>query len=278
MLLRAMPIYMDIHELPGVTPDAVAKAHLADMAVQEKYGVAYHKYWIDQRKGKVFCLCEAPSAEAADAVHREAHGLTAQRIMEVSPEIAEAFMGDAEVNEVGAAMLPERTGHDTGTRTVLFTDIVGSTDMTQRFGDEASFALLSVHDSIVRGAVWANSGREVKHTGDGIMAAFASAACAVRCAIAAVQEVAVHRTDPHPPLRLRIGIAAGEPIEHANDLFGTTVQLASRLCAHAEPQQILVSNAVAELCAGKMLPMSQVGPLTLKGFDQPVHAHAVAIA
>lgn len=273
-----MPIYMDIHELPGVTPEAVAQAHMQDMRVQEKYGVAYHKYWIDQKKGKVFCLCEAPNAEAADIVHREAHGLQAQRIMEVSPEIAEAFMGDAEVNDVGAAVLPGKTGHDTGTRTVLFTDIVGSTDMTQQLGDEASFQLVSVHDSIVRGAVWANSGREVKHTGDGIMAAFTSAANAVRCGMHVIQEVAAHRSSAHPPLRLRIGIAAGEPIEHANDLFGTTVQLAARLCSHAEPQQILVSNAVAELCAGKMLPMRQIGALTLKGFDHPVHAHAVAPA
>jgi class 3 adenylate cyclase len=269
---------MDIHDLPGVTPEAVAQAHMQDMAVQAKYGVAYHKYWIDQRKGKVYCLCEAPSAEAADRVHRESHGLQAQRIMEVSPEIAEAFMGDAEVNEVGAAQLPEKEGHDPGTRTILFTDIVGSTDMTQRLGDEASFALLGIHDRIVRGAVWAHSGREVKHTGDGIMAAFTSAVSAVRCAMSVLQEVSAHNPDPHPPLRLRVGLAAGEPIEHANDLFGTTVQLAHRLCAHAEPQQILVSNAVAELCAGKMFSMQDVGHVTLKGFDQPVRAHAVAFA
>src|SRR5262245_49728642 len=67
-----MPTYMDIHELPGVTPEAVAEAHLQDMKVQSKYGVTYHKYWINQRKGKIYCFCEAPSAEAADAVHREA--------------------------------------------------------------------------------------------------------------------------------------------------------------------------------------------------------------
>lgn len=273
-----MPVYMDIHELPGVTPEAVAQAHLQDMAIQEKYGVAYHKYWVNQRKGKVYCLCEAPNAEAADRVHRESHGLRAERIMEVSPEIAETFMGDAEVNEVGAAVLPEKEGNDPGTRTILFTDIVGSTDMTQRLGDDASFALLSVHDRIVRGAIWANSGREVKHTGDGIMAAFTSAAGAVRCAMAIMQEVLAHRADPHPALLLRVGLAAGEPIEHANDLFGTTVQLAHRLCAHAEPQQILVSNTVAELCAGKMFAMRDVGPLTLKGFEHPVHAHVLAVA
>jgi RNA polymerase sigma factor (TIGR02999 family) len=66
---------MDIHDLPGVTPEAVANAHLEDMRVQSKYGVTYHKYWINQEKGKIYCLCDAPTAEAADAVHREAHGL-----------------------------------------------------------------------------------------------------------------------------------------------------------------------------------------------------------
>jgi len=76
-------------------------------------------------------------------------------------------------------------------------------------------------------------------------------------------------------LRVRVGIAAGEPIEHANDLFGTTVQLAARLCAHAQSTQILVSNVVAELCAGKMLPIRDAGRLTLKGFENPVQAYMV---
>jgi class 3 adenylate cyclase len=79
-------------------------------------------------------------------------------------------------------------------------------------------------------------------------------------------------------LRIRVGIASGEPIEHANDLFGATVQLAARLCAHAEPEQILISNAVAELCIGKMLPITAAGQFTLKGFKEPVHVHAVAIS
>lgn len=270
-----MPLYMDIHDLPGVTADDVLKAHIEDMKVQGKYGVQYHKYWVNERKGKVYCLCHAPTAEAADAVHREAHGLRAARIMEVTPEIADAFMGVAEANGAGAVILPDKSGHDPGTRTIFFTDIVGSTDMTQRLGDEAAFTVLNVHDRVVRGALAANNGLEVKHTGDGIMAAFVSAACAVRCAMGVVQDVAAQRAAS--PLSVRIGIAAGEPIEHANDLFGTTVQLAARLCAHAAPEQILLSNVVAELCAGKKLPIQEFGHVTLKGFEQPVQAHTVAI-
>lgn len=269
-----MPIYMDIHDLPGVKADDVVQAHLEDVKVQEKYGVSYHKYWVNERKGKVYCLCHAPTAQAADAVHAEAHGLRAARIMEVTPELADAFMGMAEADSTGAVILPDKSGHDPGTRTILFTDIVGSTDMTQLLGDEAAFAILSVHDRIVRGQLAANSGAEIKHTGDGIMAAFVSAACAVRCGMGVLQDVSVEQGSP---LSVRIGIAAGEPIEHANDLFGTAVQLAARLCAHAEPEQILISNVVAELCAGKRLPIREVGHLGLKGFEQPVHVHSVVL-
>jgi len=269
---------MDIHELPGVTPEAVAKAHLEDVRVQSKYGVSYHRYWVNAKKGKVYCLCQAPSAEAADAVHREAHGLTASRIMEITPELEEAFMGGAEVDLHGAAVIPHTGGHDPGTRTILFTDIVGSTEMTQRLGDQAAFDMLSLHDRIVRDALSAHRGNEVKHTGDGIMASFVSATSAVRCGMDALQALGAHRaSNPGHPLRIRIGMAAGEPIEHANDLFGATVQLAARLCAHAEPEQILLSNAVAELCAGKQFPIRDAGRLALKGFEAPVHAHAVTI-
>jgi class 3 adenylate cyclase len=98
----------------------------------------------------------------------------------------------------------------------------------------------------------------------------------VRCGMDVLKTIAAER-DEAAPLRVRVGIAAGEPIERANDLFGATVQLAARLCQHAEPEQILISNAVAELCVGKMLPMREIGRLALKGFDDPVHAHAVSV-
>ena len=80
-----MPLYMDVHQnLPeGATSKDVADAHMADLRVQEKFGVNYINYWVDEKGGKVFCLVDAPSAEAAEACHREAHGLTADEIHEV---------------------------------------------------------------------------------------------------------------------------------------------------------------------------------------------------
>ena len=79
-----MPLYMDVHELgEGVTLDAVAQAHQADLQTQDKYDVRYLRYWVNEAQGKLFCLVEAPDADAASTVHREAHGLVADQVLEV---------------------------------------------------------------------------------------------------------------------------------------------------------------------------------------------------
>jgi class 3 adenylate cyclase len=271
-----MPTYIDIHDLPGATAEDVAKAHAHDVQVQDKHGVNYFKYWVNEKTGKAFCMCTAPSSEAADAVHRESHGMMAARIMEVTDDMADAFMGAAEVDRSGAVLLPGSRERDPATRTILFTDIVESTSLTQRLGDEVAMDMIHAHDRIVRSALAAARGREIKHTGDGIMAVFTSAVSAVRCGVTVQQDLLKHRTEnPGQPLRVRIGLASGEPIEHHNDLFGSAVQLAARLCAQAAPEQILVSNAVAELCIGKALPLKDLGTVTLKGFDAPVRVHGI---
>jgi len=268
---------MDIHEIPGgITAEEVAKAHAQDVKVQSKYGVSYHRYWVNEKAGKIFCLCHAPSAEAAEQVHREAHGNVAEKIIQVEPDVADLFMGGSEVNTTGAVMLPGADDRDPGIRTILFTDIVGSTSLTRKIGDEAAMELLGVHDKIVRDALAESGGHEVKHLGDGIMASFVSAASGVRCAARVQREVAKHCQEKQDrSFKVRAGLAAGEPVEHHNDLFGCTVQLAARLCSHAQPEQIIVSNVVAELCEGKLLPFEDLGELALKGFDHPVRAHAV---
>jgi class 3 adenylate cyclase len=266
---------MDIHEIKGgVTAEDVAKAHAHDVEVQDKYGVRYHKYWVNEKAGKIFCLCHAPNAEAAEQVHREAHGLVAEKVIQVEPSVAELFMGGSEINAAGAVLLPGASAdeRDPGIRTILFTDIVGSTSLTQKMGDEGAMEVIHLHDSIVRDALTALGGREIKHLGDGIMASFVSAASAVKCATRIQQEIN-RRKDA--PIKIRVGIAAGEPVEHHNDLFGCTVQLAARLCTHAQPDQILASNVVAELCAGKLLSFEDLGEIAFKGFDEPLRTHAV---
>jgi class 3 adenylate cyclase len=272
-----MPLYMDIHEIPGITPEQLAEAHKADHKVQGKYGVEYRKYWVNESCGKVFCLIHAPSAEAAAQVHREANGFVADKIIEVKPpELADAFLGGGEVNEAGAVVVPGGSAdtRDPAIRTVIFTDIVESTSLTQRVGDDEAMKFIHIHDTIVRDALASANGREVKHLGDGIMASFLSAAAAVRCALQIQRELA-RQPGGDLPVRVRIGAAAGEPVERDNDFFGSTVQLASRLCSLAKPDQILVSNVVAELCIGKGLTFRALGEVSLKGFERPVQIQTV---
>lgn len=274
-----MPHYMDIHSVKGATLEDVVGAHNLDLKYADEHHVTPIKYWFNPSAGKVFCLFEAPSAEATECLHAKAHGLMAEKVIEVDPDLVGGFMGEAATNEGGGVIEPGADGKlDSAIRTVLFTDIVGSTEMCSRHGDEAAMVMLGVHDGIVRGALAKHGGREVKHTGDGIMAAFFSPAEAVRAACEMCGELNDHnKAGPDYPVTVRIGITAGEPVEQADDLFGSTVQLAARLCAQAEPGQILVSSVISDLCLGKGLRFVDAGEAILKGFDAPIPTRAVEL-
>ena len=261
-----MPLYMDLHKLQGVTPEALANAHLKDLDVQDKYGVRYLRYWFNEPAGKIFCLAEAPSADVAMAVHREAHGLLPEEIIEVEGKDVEGFLGTSQ--EVPRRQTPPP---DTAFRAVLFTDVEGSTALTQRLGDARAMELLRVHDSTVRGALTETGGREIKHTGDGLMASFGSVARAVECSIMVQRALAAEDS-----VRLRIGIGAGEPVEESNDIFGAAVQLAARACSKAVAGQIIVSGVVRDLCIGKGFAFTDRGRVRLKGFDEPVRLFEVS--
>ncbi len=260
-----MSLYLDRHDVPeGTNDEDIRELHMKDLEVQERYGVRYLTYWFDYDRRSAFCLVDAPSSELAQQVHREAHGLTPGAMIPVERDVVELFLGRLD-DPTASGRRPA-----SGFRAVMFTDIEGSTDLTQRVGDEAAFTLLREHDRIVGAALDAHRGTEVKHTGDGVMASFESITDAVRAAIAvqrALQDG--DKAEGEAFVRVRIGISAGEPVEHEGDLFGSTVNLAARLCAHATAGQILVSNAVRELALGKQLPLGEPEAVELKGFDEP---------
>ena len=160
--------------------------------------------------------------------------------------------------------------------TILFTDMESSTALTQRLGDANAQELLRAHNAIVRDALGAHGGSETKHTGDGIMASFPSASGAIECALA-IQRAFATRSEQHAetPLAVRIGLNAGEPVAEEEDLFGTAVQLARRICDQAEPSQVLVSDVVRQLVAGKGFLFSDRGDVALRGFEDPVRLYEV---
>ncbi len=264
-----MPIYLDRHDELDVTPDELYNAHLADIEAQDKYGVKYLSYWFDYNAHKAYCLVDAPSPEAAASVHAEAHGVMADKIIPVEPEELFKYMGGGRVEEE-PSFNPDGQNEQT-LRTIVFTDIVGSTDTAQRLGDDAAMELLKAHNRIVREHLDSNRGREVKHTGDGIMASFSTVSEAIRCSLAVQDALGERNGDPSTQnLYVSIGLAAGEPIAEDEDLFGTAVNLAARVCDVAEAGDVLVTNVVKELSIGKNFEFEHVGEVALKGFPDPV--------
>jgi class 3 adenylate cyclase len=181
----------------------------------------------------------------------------------------DAFLGDVEQAEPA---MPQGTG---ALRTILFTDVEGSTSLTARLGDHDARTVLREHERLVREALRAHGGDEVKTLGDGFMAAFGSARQALACATAIQRAATAHAASGVLAVRVRIGLNAGEPIAEDADLFGTAVNLAARIAGAATGGEILVANVVRELAAGKGFVFEDRGELPLRGFAEPVRAYAL---
>jgi DNA-binding NarL/FixJ family response regulator/class 3 adenylate cyclase len=151
--------------------------------------------------------------------------------------------------------------------TILFTDVVGSTSLFARRGDEAADVLRREHFATLRAAVAEHGGREVKSTGDGLMVAFASAVGALRCAVAMQRAT----TGAAEGLAVRVGLDAGEPLRDGEDLYGTPVIVASRLCDAAESGEILATEVVCRIAGPRLRESVQpAGALKLRGLDDRV--------
>jgi class 3 adenylate cyclase len=271
-----MPLYMDRHYIEGATRNALADAHERDLALQDKYHVKFLTYWFDEMRCTAFCLIDAPNRETIERAHKEAHGSVPNEVLEVDPNVVEVFLGrikDPAPVEMSPGKI-EEIPIDAGFRAIMFTDLKDSTLMTTIHGDAKALHLLHIHNALTRNCLKAHRGREVKHTGDGIMASFASVTDGVECAVDIQKAFAAYnKENMEAPLNLRIGLSAGEPIEEHGDLFGKAVQLAARLCAHAEAARILVAQVVVDQCQGKKLPFSDLGEITPKGFDHAIRVY-----
>jgi class 3 adenylate cyclase len=189
--------------------------------------------------------------------------------MEAAATAIDEFLGEGEETAAGAE--PAAGAF----RTVLFTDVEGSTMLTQRLGDARAREVLRAHERIVREALKAHGGSEVKTMGDGFMASFSSATRALECAIAMQRAFAAHNESAEESIRVRIGLNAGEPIAEEEDLFGTAVILAARIAAKAEGGEIVASDVVRQLVAGKGFLFSDRGDVALRGFEDPVRLYEV---
>ena len=180
-------------------------------------------------------------------------------------------LADAMEEFIGLDQQSQTAGQ--ATRTVLFTDIEGSTSMVDRLGDDEARAITREIEQLTHNAIRDHQGVQVKTMGDGVLAWFGAASAAVESAVQIQQELANH--ERYSDVYVRIGISAGEPIAESDDLYGTTVNQAARIMSMAQGGQILVSDLVRGLLQGRRIHFEDRGTHQLRGFRESVHIFSV---
>jgi class 3 adenylate cyclase len=207
----------------------------------------------------------------ADRARSLAAMIPGARFVSVRGQFADVLRKFLEGDELPAA----RLSPSTGLRTVLFTDIVGHTEMMRRLGDAKGRDVLREHERITRETLVQHGGAEIKTMGDGFLASFGSVSAAIECAIGLQRSFAAHSNSMPEPLHVRVGLNAGEPIEEEGDLFGSTVIMASRIAAQAGAGEILLPETLRHLLSGKSYVYADRGETTLKGFEDAVRLYEV---
>jgi class 3 adenylate cyclase len=272
-----MPVFIDRHNVEGISPDQLEAAHVLDLALQKEHHIQFLSVWYDEEQGLAFCLARAPDGEAITHLHAKTHGNVPTDVIEVDIEEVKAFLGrtsDPEHNP-GA---PPMAGIDSAFRVIMFTDLQDSTVASLRYGDRKAFELLRIHDQMAREAIETNNGLVVKHTGDGFLASFSGVMDALKSAVSLQRKLVAHNVEnSESPIHVRVGLNAGNPVEHAGDLFGITVQTAARVCNHAQPDQILLTGIVKELCedVSQFTEIRDAGRVNLKGIVNALQLYEI---
>jgi AraC-like DNA-binding protein len=261
-----MPIYMDIHQVPGIEAIDAAEAHQKDMLIQDEHQCRCMTYWVDVDRGVVFCLIEAPDKSVVEEMHRKSHGLVPNKIIEVKNEVVESFLGrihdpeDAEISDKGLKVFS-----GPATRILLVTEITDPVLLRYRLGVEKANELLTRLKTTVRKGLSAYGGREAEHAGKGFIASFFSAAKAISCAM----EIRKNLSDGDRGMTgFRIGLHAGEPVAESDKLFGDSIQLARYLTTITSNNGIVISSGVKELLARDYIEPGQGNFMTLLPQDE----------
>jgi AraC-like DNA-binding protein len=243
-----MPIYMDLHIVPNVTARAVAEAHREDLKIQDEYGCRCMTYWIDEQRGSVFCLIEAPDKESVSKMHGQAHGLIPHEIIQVNQNVVEDFLGRIQDPENFETLSdPDlKIFNDPSFRTILVTESTDFRLLQNSLGKNKTTELFSLYNQIAHDQIRIHDGRKVELSGESIIGSFLSVNQAVSCALA-IQK-ALHIAAEI--LDLRIGVHAGLPVGKHDRLFGSTIKFAKYLCGIGQKNQVLISSLVRELYQG----------------------------
>jgi len=238
-----MPLYMDFHKIENVTVDDVKSAHTADVSIQEKYGVRYHQYWVNQKEGTVFCLVEGPDAKTCELVHQLAHGNLACAMTEVEPGSFKLFMGDTFKVDHGLTQ-SENGKIDDGYRLVLIVSIRGIPPKSNP-GDSYGLHIPRLAMEKVAESIRAYRGRTKNSDADDrIIGVFSEAGDAIKCAEKIQDEL---RRAKKPQVIFKLGISADQPVTGDGEFFTKAIRMGQRLCTAANDNHTLVSALASKL-------------------------------
>ena len=240
-----MPIYMDVHIVPGVKARAVAEAHQLDLLIQEEHSCKCMTYWVDEVRETIFCLIEAPDKDAVKELHRKAHGLVPNKVIEVSSNIVQSFLGriydpeGAEENEDGLKVFS-----DPSYRILLLTYTTDPVVLQHQLGPEVANTVLQKQNDVIRKSIAAFGGSEVEEGGTGFIISFSSAPKAVSCALSILHGLEYSEFDQ---IGFKMSLNGGEPIEKSSKLFGDTIQTAHYMSNLATNGSLVMGASVKQL-------------------------------
>jgi len=245
-----MPLYMDIHSVPGVKARDVAEAHRMDLLHQHEYGCNCMTYWIDEERESIFCLIEAVDKDAVKKMHQNTHGLVPHKIIEVSSALVQSFLGriydpDDAYTENGLKVFANPSY-----RVLLVTGTADHFLLRHRLGSEKAFELLHQHNDTVRRNIKIHNGSEAEHGGEGFVVSFVSVSDAAACALAIKNDMPAKDA---ALIDFKMALNGGEPVEKSNTLFGDTIQQGRYFCTLTTPGIIFVAGKIKDLVSKELL-------------------------
>ncbi len=240
-----MPIYMDRHDLPGVTASHVLEAHQQDLKIQDEYDCKGLTYWFDEERQTAFCLIEAPNIKSVKSMHENAHGLIPHKIIEVDSSIVESFLGRIKDPQTQLSNEPVAV-NEPAFRVIMASKLTFSNEAYENWTTENTKTCRDNHNAIVRSLIGQFEGRVAGHIEKTILCSFLTVSQALDCALEIRKAFHKATNGMDKRMLIQFGISAGSPIADSNEFFGQAINKAKSLCYLANKEQILLSSSIGE--------------------------------
>jgi AraC-like DNA-binding protein len=247
-----MPIFMDRHDVPGVSASAVAEASARDVEVQGEFDAEVMTYWVDEERGNAFCLIKAPDMESVNHMHTKAHGMVPHEIIEVNSNVVNAFLG--RIHDPGSSKPKSTTEHsifnDPAFRSILVIDLKDRAQFEIKYGSKIGIELINAFNDLTSQSIYEYNGLKVENH-DEILGSFQSVTNAVECALVIQESIRIqNESSGLPGVELKVGLSAGVPVTSNSQIFGDAISIAKRLCAISHSGRIQATSMIKELYKG----------------------------